>query len=67
MAERPAGTGTFLGLPYDWRAPTPDRIRERIWNPRDRRLLTPRVFGWRYTLNLYELLRRLRLVRPPRA
>ena len=38
--------GRFLGLPYDWRAPTWERIRLRWWNPADRRLLTPKTFGW---------------------
>ena len=57
-------TGTFLGLPYDWRRPTRARVKERWWNPADRRLLTPKAFGWGYDLNLYELGRRLRLIRP---
>ena len=55
-------TGTFLGIPYDWRRPTWARIRNRMWNPNDRRLWTPRAFGWGYDLNVYELARRLRLV-----
>lgn len=59
----PPGTGTFLGLPYDWRAPTRARARERWWNPADRRLLTPKMFGWGYDLNFYELGRRLGLIR----
>ena len=54
-------TGTFLGLPYDLRSPTPERIRERVWNPIDRRIFTPHAFGWGYTVNLYEVLRRLGL------
>jgi hypothetical protein len=57
------GAGTFLGMPYDWRRPTWARIRERAWNPRDRRLLTPKSFGWGYDVNLYELLARLKIVR----
>ncbi|MGH2618248.1 MAG: DUF5808 domain-containing protein [Thermomicrobiales bacterium] len=56
-------TGTFLGLPYDWRRPTWARARERWWNPRDPRLLTPKAFGWGYDLNVYELLARLGIVR----
>jgi hypothetical protein len=56
-------TGTFLGLPYDWRRPTWSRLKSRVWNPNDRRLFTPKTFGWGLTLNLYELLRRLGLVR----
>ena len=54
-------TGTFLGLPYDWRTPTVSRAKERLWNKQDRRLFTPKTFGWGFTLNLYELGRRLRL------
>ena len=57
-----AKTGTFLGIPYDWRAPTWAVIKERMWNPQDRRLFTPHVFGWGWSLNLYEVLRRARLV-----
>ncbi len=57
------GTGTFLGVPYDWRRPTWARVRARAWNPHDRRLLTPKVFGWGYDLNLAELLARLGFVR----
>jgi hypothetical protein len=56
-------TGRFLGLPYDWRPPTWQRVKARWWNPADRRLFTPKAFGWGFDLNLYELARRLRLVR----
>ncbi len=53
----------FLGIPYDWRRPSPSRIKERSWNAEDRRLFTPKVFGWGYSINWYELARRLRIVR----
>ena len=56
-------TGTFLGMPYDWRKPTLSRLRERVWNPADCRLLTPKSFGWGYDLNVYELLARLGVVK----
>jgi Family of unknown function (DUF5808) len=56
-------TGRFLGIPYDWRRPTRSRFKQRLWNRRDRRLFTPHAFGWGWSVNLYELLRRLRLVR----
>jgi hypothetical protein len=56
-------TGTFFRMPYDWRRPTWARIKDRTWNPRDRRLLTPKSFGWGYDVNLYELLARLGIVR----
>jgi hypothetical protein len=57
------GTETFLGMSYDWRRPTWSRVRERAWNPRDRRLLTPKSFGWGYDINFYELLTRMGIVR----
>ena len=56
----------FLGVPYDWRAPTMARIKERTWNPNDSRVFTPHVFGWGYSINFYELGRRLGLIRRPR-
>jgi hypothetical protein len=55
MAEK---TGTFLGVPYDWRRPTAARVKERWWNPSDPRLFTPRAFGWGYDLNLARVLGR---------
>lgn len=54
--------GVLFGLPYDLRPPTLDRLRERAWNPHDERLFTPMVFGWGYTINVYELGRRLGLI-----
>lgn len=56
-------TGTFLGIPYDLRPPTLNRLRERLWNPDDRRILTPHSFGWGYSINFYEVLRRLGAMR----
>ena len=52
---------TFLGIPYDWRPPTWSRMKERYWNPEDRRVLTPKVYGWGWTINCYEVARRLGL------
>ncbi len=63
MEEKPPKTGTWLGIPYDWRRPTRARVRERWWNPDDRRLLTPRAFGWGWDVNLLEAARRLGLRR----
>ena len=48
-------TGTFLGVPYDWRRPTVARAKSRWWNPDDPRLFTPRAFGVGWDLNLYRL------------
>ena len=39
-------TGTFLGVPYDWRRHGfKARLKERWLNPSDPRLFTPRAFG----------------------
>ena len=52
--------GEVLGVvPYDFRMPTLDRLRERCWNPEDGRLFTPQVFGVGWTVNFYELQRRV--------
>lgn len=59
-ATRRQKTGAFLGIPYDWRWPTLDVLRERLWNPADRRVLTPHVFGWGWSVNLPAAWRRLR-------
>lgn len=51
--ERLKKTGTWPGVPYDWRRPTKARLRSRWWNPDDPRFFTPKAFGWGYDLNLY--------------
>ena len=55
------GPGKFLGVPYDWRRPTWDRYKSRLWNPSDRRIVMPRAFGWGYDFNFAEIARRLGL------
>jgi hypothetical protein len=57
------GTGKYLGMPYDWRRPTAARLKLRWWNPKDRRVFTPKWFGWGFDVNLYEVARRLGLRR----
>jgi Family of unknown function (DUF5808) len=53
-------TGTFLGVPYDWRRPTLARTRQRLWNPDEPRLLVPKVFGWGYDVNFGAIARLFR-------
>jgi NhaP-type Na+/H+ or K+/H+ antiporter len=48
-------TGKILGVPYDFRFPTPARIKERMWNLDDPRVITPRVFGAGWTINFATL------------
>ena len=47
------GSGEFLGAPYDWRRPTAERARSRLWNEDDPRLFPPKIFGWGWTVNFY--------------
>ncbi len=53
--------GTFLRMPYDFRKPTLARIKERWWNSDDKRIFTPHIFGWGYTINFYQLLKKIGL------
>jgi hypothetical protein len=55
MARPSPKNGSFLGIPYDWRRPTPERIRSRLWNPDEPKLFVPRVFGWGWTINFARL------------
>lgn len=47
--------GEILGIPYDFRKPTVERIRERMWNEKTARIFTPQVFGIGWTLNLHPI------------
>jgi len=45
-------------VPYDFRVPTVERAKERLWNPESEKLVGPRVFGVGWTVNfgrLFEL------------
>ena len=47
-------TGTFLGVPYDWRRHGfKARLKQRWWNPAEPRLFTPRAFGAGWDVNFY--------------
>lgn len=54
--------GHALGVPYDFRMPTAGRVRRRLWNPDDERVFVPHVWGIGWTVNLYQLRRRLGLL-----
>lgn len=46
--------GRVFGLvPYDFRPPTWQRIRDAYWNPNSDRLFSDRVFGVGWAVNLY--------------
>lgn len=56
------GDNKFLGVPYDLRLPTWKRIKERCWNPKDSRIITPKVFGAGWTINWYQIIKKLGLL-----
>ena len=50
-------------IPYDFRLPTIERIIDSYWNPYERRVLTPEVFGVGWAINFYTLLENLGIIR----
>jgi hypothetical protein len=55
---KPAPERTWHGkvggvVPYDFRPPTWQKIREAYWNPESDRLFSDRVFGVGWAVNLY--------------
>lgn len=56
-------TGRFLGMPYDWRGPTRERLKQRWWNTQEQKVFVPKAFGWGYAINLHELARRAGLTK----
>ena len=62
--EARKGYGKVAGIvPYDFRLPTTERFKESYWNPYERRVLTPEVFGVGWAINLYRLLENLGFVK----
>jgi hypothetical protein len=56
-AEERTWHGRVAGrVPYDLRPPTLSRVRDRLWNPTDHRVLVPTVFGVGWTINLGRVL-----------
>ena len=53
-------TGRFLNVPYDFRVPTVDRIKDRFWNEDDERIFMPSVFGVGWSLNLFQVVEKFR-------
>jgi len=49
-------------IPYDFRFPTVERVRERMWNPDDPRIFTEHVFGVGWVINFHTLLDRLQML-----
>lgn len=56
--------GRVLGMPYDVRPLTSDRLARRAWDPTSRKILVPKAFGVGWTVNFGALAVRTHLVRP---
>lgn len=48
--------GKLYGIPYDFRWPTIERIRDAFWNKNTARVLVPQAFGMGWTINFYPLI-----------
>lgn len=59
-----APQGRILGMPYEFRPITTERIMERMWNPADPRIFMPRTFGIGWTINFGAIAVRLGAARP---
>ncbi len=46
-------------VPYEFRPPTLERLRERLWNPEDPRIFTEHIFGIGWAINFHTLLQKL--------
>jgi hypothetical protein len=57
-AER-TWNGKLLGvIPYDFRLPSLESLRQAYWNPRSPKIFTPRPLGVGWAINVPTLLRR---------
>ena len=57
--------GRYYNVPFEFRIPTIERAKNRVWNPNDRRLFNPNIFGVGWTLNFHEAARRLNIIEEP--
>ena len=48
--------GKLYGIPYDFRRPTIERLRETFWNKNTSRILVPHAFGMGWSINFYPLI-----------
>ena len=62
--RKPAAQRTWHGrllntVPYDFRLPTMERVRQAYWNPRSPKVFTDRPLGVGWAINVPTALRRL--------
>lgn len=55
--------GTLGKVPYDFRTPSPKRIKRSLWAPDDPRVLVPRAFGVGWSVNFARLVDRIKQAR----
>jgi len=56
--------GKVAGIvPYDFRIPTMERLKESCWNPYESRIFTPRPCGIGWAINFYALLENLGFIK----
>jgi hypothetical protein len=55
-AEERTWHGDVAGVPYDFRPPTPERLRRAYWDPDNPELFPPHPFGVGWGLNVARLL-----------
>ncbi len=49
--------GELLGIPYDFRKPSVEKLKRAYWSPRDPRVIKPRALGLGWDVNLGRLWR----------
>jgi hypothetical protein len=54
--EERTWNGKIAGIPYDFRLPTVDRIRDTFWNKNTSKIFLPQVFGIGWSINLYPII-----------
>jgi Family of unknown function (DUF5808) len=47
--------GKIAGVPYDFRVPTPEKLRDTFWNKNTSQVLVPHAFGMGWTVNFYPI------------
>jgi hypothetical protein len=52
-------------IPYDFRVPTRERVKDSYWNPYESRIFTPVIFGLGWSINFHSLLENLRFLPQP--
>jgi hypothetical protein len=54
-AESRTWHGRIAGVPYDFRPPSMERARAKVWDETNPSLLAPTLFGIGWSINLYRL------------